>query len=77
MRTYIVGLVSTKDTSIDVYVEPHRVYEKQSLGLSQLDRSRFLTFCVFCITNFCIGVFYAILGPFFPQEVSATYCQYG
>lgn len=34
-----------------------------------------LTFINFCIANFSTGVFYALLAPFFPREVSQCLCS--
>ena len=33
---------------------------------------RRLSLVVFCLSNFCAGTFYSLMGPFFPNEV----CQY-
>lgn len=40
-----------------------------SLSLRNMSREQLFTIITFCFTNFCVGAFYSLLAPFFPQEV--------
>ena len=63
-------LLDVSQESIAIMVEPPRYYQKHPHILSQLDRLRLTTFVTMCLSCFVMGVFYSILGPFFPQEVT-------
>ena len=36
------------------------------VGMSTAEK---FTFISFCLSNFCLGAFFSVLGPFFPEEV--------
>ena len=41
-----------------------------SLSLRSMSKEQLFTVITFCFANFCVGAFYSLLAPFFPQEVN-------
>lgn len=40
-----------------------------AVGFCSMSREKKFTVVTFCLSNFCVGAFYALLAPFYPTEV--------
>ena len=49
---------------------PEMQDEETGSGFGGMSKEKKFTVLTFCFANFCVGAFYSLLAPFFPQEVS-------
>ena len=47
--------------------------EEEGLNFFNLSKEKKFTILTFCFANFCVGAFYSLLAPFFPQEVGSIF----